>query len=99
VEGWTSDRELLDTAQMSRLRGLAADTARLPSQGSATTFGLLNVHSEPNRQSASFIQVGEKETFDVIAHLVARRTTPPRRQLIPPKPKVEKKKTKEKPSG
>src|SRR5207248_11701940 len=47
VEGWTSDRELLDTAQMSRLRGLAADTARLPSQGSATTFGLLNVHSAP----------------------------------------------------
>jgi uncharacterized protein YgiM (DUF1202 family) len=37
VEGWTSDRELLDLAQMQRLRGLAAETNGLPSQGVATT--------------------------------------------------------------
>lgn len=96
IEGWTSDRELLDTAQMSRLRALAAQTAGLPSQGKATTFGALNVHTEPNRQSASFLQIREKEIFDVIAHRVAERIPLPKRQLIAPPPKVEKKKNKEK---
>ncbi len=96
VEGWTSDRELLDTAQMERLRGLAAETRDLPSQGVATTFAAINVHTEPNRQSASFMQVKEKETFDVIAHRVAPRTPLPKRQLIPPKPKAQPKSAKDK---
>jgi hypothetical protein len=95
AEGWTSDRELLDTAQMQRLRALAEETASLPSQGVATTFGAINVHTEPNRQSTSFLQVKEHEKFDVIAHRVALRTPLPRRQLVPPKPKAETKKGKE----
>ena len=57
VEGWTSDRELLDTAQMERLRTLAAEMAGLPSQGVGTTFGAVNVYTEPNRQSTSFRRV------------------------------------------
>jgi hypothetical protein len=90
VEGWTSDRELLDTAQMQRLRGLAAETAGQPSQGVATTFSNLNVHTEPSRQSPSFIQVKEHEKVDVIAHKVAARTAEaPKRELIPPRPKPE----------
>jgi hypothetical protein len=92
AEGWTSDRELLDTAQMQRLRTLAEETAGLPSQGVATVFSTVNVHTEPNRQSTSFLQVKEHEKFDVIAHRVAGRTPLPRRQLVPPKPKVEAKK-------
>jgi SH3-like domain-containing protein len=32
AEGWTDDRELLDTGQMDRLRALAKETAGLPSQ-------------------------------------------------------------------
>jgi hypothetical protein len=95
AEGWTSDRELLDTAQMERLRGLAEETAGLPSQGVATTFSAVNVHTEPNRLSTSFVQVNEHETFDVIAHRLAPRIPLPRRQLIPPKPKVEVKKAKD----
>ena len=99
IEGWTSDRELLDTAQMQRLRALAAETRGMPSQGVATTFSSLNVHTEPSRQSPSFIQVKEHEKVDVIAHRVAERTAAaPRRELIPPKPKLEKKKGKEKAS-
>lgn len=98
VEGWTSDRELLDTAQMQRLRGLAAETNGLPSQGIATTFGTLNVHTEPSRQSPSFVQMKEHEKVDVIAHKVTERSAAlEKRELIPPKPKVEKK-TKEKAS-
>lgn len=90
AEGWTEDRELLDTAQMDRLKALAKETAGLPSQGAATTFDTLNVHTEPNRASASFIQVKEGERFDVIAHRVLTRTTTlPKRELVKAKPKPE----------
>jgi hypothetical protein len=100
MEGWTSDRELLDMAQMQRLRGLAAETNGLPSQGIATTFGGLNVHSEPSRQSPSFVQVKEHEKVDVIAHKVSQRSAAlEKRELVPPRPKPEKKtKDKEKAS-
>lgn len=96
VEGWTSDRELLDAGQMQRLRALAAETNGMPSQGVATTFSNLNVHAEPSRQSPSFVQIKEHEKVDVIAHKVtSRNAAPDRRELIPPRPKVQKK---EKPS-
>lgn len=88
--GWTDDRQLLDTAQMERLRALAKETAGLPSQGAATTFDMLNVHTEPNRLSASFLQVKEGEKFDVIAHRVLARSALPKRELIAPKPKPER---------
>ncbi len=91
AEGWTDDRELLDTAQMKRLLSLAQGTAGLPSQGVAQTFGTLNVHTEPNRLSASFIQLQEGEKFDVIGHRVAVKGPLPKRQLVAPKPRPEKK--------
>ena len=95
VEGWTEDRELLDTGQMTRLKDLAKETAGLPSQGAGTTFDTLNIHTEPNRLSASFLQVKEGEKFDVIAHKVFTRAALPKRELVPPKPKrVAVKKTK-----
>jgi Bacterial SH3 domain len=91
MEGWTSNRELLDSGQMNRLRALAAETAGMPSQGTASTFSMLNVHIEPTRLSTSFVQVVENEKFDVIAHKVAPRVAPPPRELVPPKPKIAKK--------
>jgi Bacterial SH3 domain len=98
VEGWTSDRELLDTAQMRRLKALASETNGMPSQGVATTFSNLNVHTEPLRQSPSFVQMKEHEKVDVIAHKVSERSAAlERRELIPARPKLEKK-TKEKAS-
>jgi len=96
IEGWTSNRELLDTAQMERLRALAAETAGMPSQGEATTFGSVNVHSEPNRQSTSFVQLAEHEKFDTIAHRLAPRTPLPKRELIPEAPKIPKKTARDK---
>lgn len=88
VEGWTEDRELLDSGQMNRLKDLAKETAGLPSQGAATTFDTLNIHTEPNRLSASFLQVKEGEKFDVIAHRVITRAPLPKRELVPRKPKA-----------
>jgi hypothetical protein len=99
VEGWTSNRELLDSAQMERLRALAKQTAGMPSQGLATAFGPVNVHSEPNRQSTSFVQLGEHEKFDTIAHRVAARAALPKRELIPEAPKIPRKTGKEKDNG
>jgi hypothetical protein len=88
LEGWTDDRQLLDPAQMVRLRKLAEETAGLPSQGKATTYDTLNVHTEPNRNSPSFVQVQEKETFDVITHrIVPRAAKQPKRELIRQRPK------------
>jgi hypothetical protein len=91
VTGWTSDRELLDTAQMQRLQALAKETEGMPSQGIATTFSDLNIHTEPLRQSPSFVQMKEHEKVDVIAHRVApRAASVPKRELVPPKPPPEK---------
>ena len=96
LEGWTSDRDLLDPGQMKRLRALAAETADMPSQGKATVFAPVNVHIEPNRQATSFIQVQPKETFDVVAHRVVQRGPAPTRRLLPPRPKPVAKKAKSK---
>src|SRR6185312_2644451 len=92
IEGWTSDKELLDPGQMQRLKALAAETAGMPSQSVATTFTALNVHTEPSRQSASFVQMREHERVDVIAHKVVERgVAAPKRVLVPARPKLEKK--------
>jgi hypothetical protein len=100
AQGWTDDTGLLDKNQMNRLLALAKETAGLPSQGLATTFGTLRVHTEPNRQAVSFVDVSEGEKFDVMAHRVAARAPLPRRELIPPAPKAERKtKAKDKSSG
>lgn len=71
--GWTDSRLLLDAGQMQRLRDLANTAAAMPSQGKATPFDLLNVHTEPNRQSPSFYQIREGELADVLAQRVMPR--------------------------
>ena len=95
VEGWTDDTGLLDRDQMNRIRAMSKETAGLPSQGLATTFGTLRVHAEPNRQAVSFVQVVEGEKFDVIAHRVVARAPLPKRELIVPAPKPARKTRKE----
>ena len=91
AEGWTDDRELLDSAQMKRLLALRQQTGALPSQGVATTFGTLNVHTEANRSAPSFLQVREGEKVDVILHRVTGRAPLPKRQILPPRPKPARK--------
>ena len=90
LEGWVDDRQLLDTAQMNRLRTLAKESRDAPSQGVATTFDTLNVHTEPNRLSPSFLRIKAGEKFDVILHRVVVKGPMPKRQLVPPRPKAEK---------
>jgi len=86
-EGWTDERELLNSADMQDLRDLAERSAKMPSQGVATTYGALNVHTQPTRGSPSFLQLKEGDHVDVLTHVITPQTDAPRRPLIPPAPK------------
>ena len=65
----------------------------MPSQGAATTFDVVGVHSEPSRMSPSFLTIKEGDKFDVIEREVAPRRTLPRPSLIKPPAKPAAKKT------
>ncbi|MFN0104571.1 MAG: hypothetical protein ACKV2U_21095 [Bryobacteraceae bacterium] len=73
VEGWCDSEKLLTTEQMARLRYVADAAAKLPSQAEATVFEARNVHTEPHRQSPSFLMLKEEERFHVLAHRLVER--------------------------
>ena len=72
-EGWVDGYALLTTQQMDDLRTLAERAQQLPSQGMASVYDVLNMHTEPSRQSPSFYQIPEKGQVDIIGHRVAPR--------------------------
>jgi hypothetical protein len=96
AEGWTEESQLLNAAEMGDLKDLAGRAAKLPSQGVATSFGALNVHTLPASGSPSFLQLKEGEKFDVLVDIVIPHATATRQPLIPP---AEKKKAPPKKSG
>jgi uncharacterized protein YgiM (DUF1202 family) len=96
--GWTDERQLLGSDDMAELRELARRASKLPVQGRATTFGDLNVHTQPSRQSPSFLQVKENEKVDVLEHVVTPRVDLPRKPLLPPAPKKAKAEMKKRPA-
>lgn len=71
--GWADSAQLLSTAGMDYLRGLAQSTADAPSQGQATVFDALNVHTDPNRQAPTIFQIAPGAKVDVIAHQLIPR--------------------------
>ncbi len=87
AQGWTEENLLLNSEEMSALRELAEKARDMPSQGIATTFDLLNVHTIPARRSPSFMQAKQRDKMQVLAYVVTPRTDPPRKPLIPPLPK------------
>jgi hypothetical protein len=92
-EGWTEARQLMTKEQMSELRGLAEEALALPSQGAATSYEPVNVHTAPDRNSPSFFQFREGTKVDVLAHKVTPRlprSSVPATRLIPPRPKPAK---------
>jgi hypothetical protein len=99
AEGWTSERLLLSAEEMEDLRRLSEQAAKLPSQGIATCYDLLNVHTDSARLSPSFMQIKPGDRVDVVLHRVAPRTSPPRPSLIPPPPKRVKKTAAKKPDS
>jgi hypothetical protein len=97
IEGWVDERMLLSTQEMEALRRLAEESRVARSQGVASTYESLNVHTAPDRQSPSFLQVKEKERVDVIGHRVTPRVSAPA-PAPPPPPVVTKRKVREKKS-
>jgi SH3-like domain-containing protein len=73
AEGWVDANLLLSAQQMDELRRLAEDSQKMPSQGAATVFEALNMHTEPNRSSPSFHQIPEGGAVEVLAHRTAPR--------------------------
>jgi len=74
AEGWVDANLLLSAQQMDELRELAESSQKLPSQGVATVFEPLNMHTEPNRPSPSFHQIPEGGAVEVLAHRITPRS-------------------------
>ena len=87
--GWTEESQLLNGAEMGELKDLAARAAKLPSQGAATSFSPLNLHTQPAAGSPGFLQIKEGEKCDVLVDIVIPHATAARQPLIP---QAEKKK-------
>ncbi|HUS07169.1 MAG TPA: hypothetical protein VMZ52_12760 [Bryobacteraceae bacterium] len=95
VDGWTDVKQLMSPEQMAELKALFARAAALPSQGAATSYAPLNMHTDPSRPSPTFYQITEGQKVDVVAHkLTPRKATGPPAQLSLPKPPPPKKKPK-----
>jgi len=99
AEGWVDERLLLDAAAIAALRQMSVSTGKYPSQGKATTYDVLNVHTEPNRLSPSYMQIQPGEKVDVIGRELRSRVAPARKPLViaapkPPRRLKEKKKSK-----
>jgi hypothetical protein len=86
VEGWTENHLLLSPQQMASLRQMSESTSQYPSQGAATAFETLNMHTEPNRASPSFWQIAENGKVDVIGHKLSPRSQQATTTAPPPKP-------------
>ncbi len=84
VEGWTDLRQLLAADQMTELNKLAENARGLVSQGAATVYEPLNVHTEPNRLAPSFYQIQEHELCDVVAHELSPRVAYETKRILPP---------------
>lgn len=87
AEGWTDERLLLSPEEIASLQRLSGETKSAPSHGKATTYETLNIHTLPDRQSPSFLQVKEGEQVDVIGRRVAPRVGPPPPRPARPAPK------------
>ncbi len=96
-EGWTETRQLLAASDMASLRDLAERAAKMPSQGQASSYGDLRVHTQPSNAAPSFLQIRAGEKFDVLATVALPRTDLPRAPLVFPPPKKSPKK--EEPKG
>jgi hypothetical protein len=73
VEGWTDSTLLLTQEQMDDLQSIAKRAQEMPSQGTATVFDKLNIHTAPDRASPSFSQIAEGDDVEVLAHRVSTR--------------------------
>lgn len=91
-EGWIDERQLLNAEEMSRLKRLAQTAKAMPSQGAASAYDTLTVHTDPSRQAPGFVVIRPGEKVEVVGHEVAPRTAPARKPLVPSRRKSAKQK-------
>jgi hypothetical protein len=96
-EGWTDGRQLLSPDDMTALQDLRERALKMPSQGVAITYSDLRIHTLPSRGAPSFLLLKENDKVDVLAQLMAPRTSPPRKPLIPKAPPKAKQEAEKKP--
>jgi len=77
VEGWIDSSQLLSPEQMNQIRRATREALALPSEGSATVFEALNVHIEPNRQSAALAKIPDGGSVAVLGHKVEPKSAGP----------------------
>lgn len=96
AEGWLNASMLIGQSDMDQIKTQSAAARNYPSQGVSVTDAAMNVHSQPNLTSPSYIQLKPGERIDVLEH---RLLVPPpgtaRKPVIPPAPKKIKKPKKE----
>ncbi len=100
-EGWTEMRNLLGPEQMEALEEQSKRAKSLPTQGEATVYTPLNIHTEPSRTSTSFYRLTEGVKVDVVGHQVVPRSNAPQAppfQITKPTPPPRKKKPKKEPA-
>jgi SH3-like domain-containing protein len=87
IDGWVDERNLMDQSEMDNLQQMSTDLKTAPSQGQATVYEDVNVHTEPQRASPSYLLITPSEKVDVIGHRWTARVDPPRKTLVKPAPK------------
>jgi hypothetical protein len=100
-EGWTEVRNLLGPEQMDALEEQSKRARDLPSQGEATVYSPLNIHTEPSRTSTSFYRITEGIRVDVVGHQWVPKTNAPQSppfQIAKKTPPPRKKKPKKEPA-
>ncbi len=90
AEGWANENALLASADMTALKDLAAHAAKMPTQGAATVYSDLPVHTTTSTTAPSFLVIKPGEKVDVLSQLRVPRTDVRRTALIPPAPKKAK---------
>jgi hypothetical protein len=83
---------------MADLQSLSKRSSKLPAQGEATVYDLLNMHPEPSRSSPTFYQITEGVRVEVLANkLSPRNSTAPSAATFdlkkPAPPRARKKKS------
>jgi len=100
--GWVDIRLLISAKQMDQLDDLAKRYKDAPSMGRASVFDVVHVHTDPNRLSPTFLELQEKEQFDVIGHRVIVRAPYQGETIeiedLSPKLKARKKRPKKEPA-
>jgi SH3-like domain-containing protein len=96
-EGWVDSRELLSRDQMQQLRHERQQQARLPSEGTATAFEMLNIHIAPSRGAAAFTQIPEGGSVTILGRQIAPKIAAPVKSslLYPEKPAPSRRSRKE----